>query len=157
MADQIIPFPRLDLANLPFPDALSGLWDMLQNEDGTPMSVEANALLIALHEQYTATENALRRSDAHVAGLIEATRELSFQRDNALDLARSFRDNGAKYLRRQLVGCLRIEFDLANDEEAEAVLRVFEGNEDRISTYLKSDLRDLVEQIVTDYHEREQD
>lgn len=144
----IVPFPNLDLAALDFAPALESLWHMLQNEDGSPMSIDANTLMTALHSRYTELENAQRRLAVQMEAITEVAKDLEFQRDHALGNLESFRRNAFQTIRRQIAADIRIEFDLKDNAEAEAVLNAITGFDDAVSRFQMREMRDLIAEIV---------
>jgi hypothetical protein len=149
----LVILERRDLTLLEFEDALNGLLEMLPASDDSESTLEARALLCAMRDRYVETMNALRSAHESLTDAATLATDLRIQKDDALQMARSLHATARQRVRQEQLGDIRIEHDLSNNDAAAAILDVLTGSNEAVSTYLRKDLRNVIQKIVADLQE----
>lgn len=137
--------------------AMEQLWNMLQDEDGNPLSIPANDLLLTIYGSYEQIAGRYTEVAAQADGLMNALRDVREQRDAALRKMDLVRDNGAKGAINVLLSNLHYDFGIEKDA-ARAVLDIIMGKDTGLPYYTIGTLRRAFELIEDEIREeREQD
>lgn len=139
-------------------DAFTALWDMLQSEDGTPFSVEANNLLLAIHQHYETTLGLQQETAAREELLLETLAAAREQRDAAVRAVETARKNGAKTAMSILISDIHYEFKV-EPETAKTILDIIQGKDTDLPYYTVTTLRkafELIDQELQEQYERDE-
>jgi hypothetical protein len=126
--------------------AMQSLWDMLQDADGNPLSIDANDLLLTVYEQYEQIALAQQQADARIISLLEMIDSARSQRDDAVTELHNARGHAAAKAIRDLTIDMRLEFNL-DPETPRKVLELLTGINDDLPYYLRNALRRALETI----------
>lgn len=88
--------------------AIKYLWDMLQEEDGTPMSVEANMLIDVISEDQKRARNQLKIALRNLAGM-------QFERDLLAQKVEEIATDANRKARNDLVNIIASQQNLSED------------------------------------------
>jgi hypothetical protein len=139
----LIPADQITIAHTAF----DALWNMLQDEQGNPLSIEANDALLAIYDNLRAVVSHNQDLAAQLDGMAETLNDLRQQRN---ELALEVQNTGrriTKITRDEIAHCIGYEMlsDYSNTI-AEDLLQVLTGDDDRsISTYTRRRIQESLE------------
>lgn len=134
--------------------AFNQLWSMLQDEEGVPLSVEANEHLLTVY-------NAMRHQVAidqwqvkQIGALTDLAADLRMQRDLALNGLEEARQAGARIALRSIEINFKYDFGLDPDAAKALIDALIEGNvPDGMPYYIFNGLRKAFEAFETEFNE----
>ena len=154
MTDAIVEHISTDLATLFTEDSFEALWNMLQNEDGSPMSLEANQLLLNVYEGTMALVRERDEYFAQVSGLAATLQNIKADRDMlAHDLQRrveAAKERGEKAEYRRIVRAFAMERGLS-DEAADYLLQFIIGEGTHaVTPYVQRVISQALDGVIDD-------
>lgn len=129
--------------------ALTKLWDMSQQPDGTPKSFRANELLIAIHEGIKTLTAQLAAETRRADGMTEVAKEMKFQRDETLRRLHGAVQHGEHMAIEAMIRDISLEYDVP-PTVATVIIDLLTGVDTEITSFAEHDFRKVIEEIAED-------